>query len=141
MQRLKGMVGYYRLSDWFLATFSPEERAGMQKLYRAGYDDPRVTLTTGDIGEAPPAETVLRFIGSLAQAFEDFPAITQRILRKGIETIAPATDIIDIHFFYGVVAKTAYRHRDKVNGALETAMDFCNKQIQIAPMVMDAFRR
>jgi hypothetical protein len=133
---MDGVIGYFGLSDWFLSTFSPQERAGMEKLHSAGHDDSSVTLTTGDSGKAPPSESILPFLRGLAYEFRDFPSIAQRVLKKGLDSITPDTVVVEVHFFYATIIDIAYAQREKVPGAMETAIRFCEKQIDIAPSVM-----
>lgn len=140
METIKGVIGYHGLADWFTKTFTPEEQQGMEKLYRARYDDPRVTLTREDIGTAPEPDRLLSFLAGLAKEFQDFPHIAQRILRKGLDSIGPSTDVMQVHCYYSTIIEIAYHERDKLPGALDTAIRFCERQIAIAPAVMAAMK-
>lgn len=140
MGSIKGEIGYHGLADWFVKTFTPEEQRGMEELYRAKYDDPRVTLTRGDIGAAPDTSRLLSFLTDLAKEFQDFPHIAQRILRRGLDSIGSTTDIVQVHFYYGTIIEIAYHERDSLPGALDTAIRFCERQISIAPAVMASMK-
>jgi len=135
-----GLIGYYGLTDWWLSTFTEEERKEIQAV--------RPTLVVGDnediiVSErAYPGSTTgwlenglsslaIEFIGS-----KDMD-IAARLLAKAEET--GGAKLLDRHFTYQQMAQAYYRHRNDDPEALDLAIDACEKQIRLGPEAAKVF--
>jgi len=135
-----GLIGYYGLTDWWLSTFTEEERKEIQAV--------RPTLVVGDNEDiiiperSYPGSTTgwlenglsslaIEFIGS-----KDMD-IAARLLAKAEET--GGAKLLDRHFTYQQMAQAYYRHRNDDPGALDRAIDSCEKQIHLGPEAAKAF--
>lgn len=65
--------------------------------------------------------------------------LAYRILSKANEFIGD--NPLDAHFLYQIMIQTYYKDRDSKPGALESAIDACKKQIELAPLAAKAFKR
>ena len=135
-----GLIGYYGLTDWWLSTFTEEERKEIQAV--------RPTLVVGDnediiVSErAYPGSTTgwlenglsslaIEFIGSKEMD------IAARLLAKAEE--AGGAKLLDRHFAYQGMAQAYYRHRNDDPEALDLAIDACKKQIRLGPEAAKVF--
>ena len=135
-----GLIGYYGLTDWWLSTFTEEERKEIQAV--------RPALVVGDnediiVSErANPGSTTgwlenrlsslaIEFIGSKEMD------IAARLLAKAEET--GGAKILDRHFAYQGMAQAYYRHRNDDPEALDLAIDACEKQIHLGPEAAKVF--
>ena len=135
-----GLVGYYGLTDWWLSTFTEEERRKIQAV--------RPTLVVGDNEDiiiperSYPGFTTgwlenrlsslaIEFIGSKEMD------IAARLLAKAEE--AGGAKLLDRHFAYQGMAQAYYRHRNDDPEALDRAIDSCEKQIHLGPEAAKAF--
>ena len=135
-----GLIGYYGLTDWWLSTFTEEERRKIQAV--------RPTLVVGDNEDiiiperSYPGSTTgwlenrlsslaIEFIGSKEMD------IAARLLAKAEE--AGGAKILDRHFAYQGMAQAYYRHRNDDPEALDLAIDACQKQIYLGPEAAKVF--
>lgn len=141
-KKIGGDIGYFGLADWWLATFTEEERRYMESVYQpmgAGIGGSRpATLTTGHILNT--SQTACGFLGTFAGWFNkpNDRHLAYRILDKAEQV--PGNNL-DRHFLYHQMIKTYYKGRDTVPGSLDKALAACEKQIAIAPQAATAFRR
>jgi len=146
-EKVEGELGYFGLGDWWLSTFTEEERNYIEKVFQpmGGEEKP---LTQGEIniigteGEriALGTEKAVSLLSALAGWFkkpEDF-SIAKRILNKA-EEIGPS-DILDMHFLYQAEIQIFYRQRDRDPEAFNEAVEACQKQIGLAPKSARAFK-
>jgi hypothetical protein len=135
-----GLIGYYGLTDWWLSTFTEEERKEIQSV--------RPSLVVGDNEDIIVSERVspgsnigtvenrlsyvaIEFIGSKEMD------IAARLLAKAEET--GGAKILDRHFVYQQMAQAYYRHRNDDPEALDLAIDACEKQIHLGPEAAKVF--
>ena len=135
-----GLIGYYGLTDWWLSTFTEEERRKIQAV--------RPTLVVGDNEDiiiperSYPGFTTgwlenrlsslaIEFIGSKEMD------IAARLLAKAEE--AGGAKLLDRHFVYQQMAQAYYRHRNDDPEALDLAIDACEKQIHLGPEAAKVF--
>jgi hypothetical protein len=117
----EGLIGYYNLTDWWLSTFTAEERNEIQA---------RPGSTTGR------AESSLMSVGIAFIQSKDF-GIAERLIAKATEV--GGASILDRHFDYEQMAQAYYRHRNDDPEALAPAIDACEKQILLGPEAAKAF--
>ena len=117
----EGLIGYYNLTDWWLSTFTAEERNEIQA---------RPGSTTGR------AESSLMSVGIEFIQSKDF-GIAERLIAKATEV--GGASILDRHFDYQQMAQAYYRHRNDDPEALALAIDACEKQILLGPEAAKAF--
>ena len=117
----KGLIGYYNLTDWWLSTFTAEERNEIQA---------RPGSTTGR------AESSLMSLGIEFIQSKDF-GIAERLIAKATEV--GGASILDRHFHYQQMAQAYYRHRNDDPEALALAIDACEKQILLGPEAAKTF--
>ena len=135
-----GLIGYYGLTDWWLSTFTEEERRKIQAV--------RPTLVVGDNEDIIVSERsypgfttgwlenrlsslAIEFIGSKEMD------IAARLLAKAEET--GGAKLLDRHFTYQQMAQAYYRHRNDDPEALDLAIDSCEKQIHLGPEAAKVF--
>jgi tetratricopeptide (TPR) repeat protein len=141
-KKIGGEIGFYGLTDWWLATFNEEERRYMEQTFQpmsvgngGGHSSP---LTTGQILNS--SQSACAFLGTFAGWFNkpDDRYLAHRILDKAEQTPG---NTLDRHFLYHQMVKTYYKDRDTVSGSLEKAVAACEKQISIAPEASAAFKK
>ena len=135
-----GLVGYYGLTDWWLSTFTEEERRKIQAV--------RPTLVVGDnkdiiVSERAYPEFTTGWLenGLSSLAIEFIRSkemdIAARLLAKAEET--GGAKLLDRHFAYQGMAQAYYRHRNDDPEALDLAIDACEKQIHLGPEAAKVF--
>ena len=137
--KVEGLIGYFRLGDWWLSTFTEKERNSIEAAYGPLDAHPR-PLTQGKISTN---QTAVGLLGRLADWFkkpEDF-YLARRILLKMEELIPSCQGILDQHFAYQVMVEVFYRNRETDPTGLDSAIVACEKQIRIAPNAARAFKR
>jgi hypothetical protein len=136
----EGLIGYYSLTDWWLSTFTAEERNEIQAR--------RPSLVTGDnqdiilTEQARPGSTAGRAESSLMSLGIEFIqskdfGIAERLIAKATEV--GGASLLDKHFHYQQMAQAYYRHRNDDPEALALAIDACEKQILLGPEAAKAF--
>jgi len=136
----EGLIGYYSLTDWWLSTFTGEERNEIQAR--------RPSLVTGDnqdiilTEQARPGSTAGRAESSLMSLGIEFIqskdfGIAERLIAKATEV--GGASILDRHFDYQQMAQAYYRHRNDDPEVLALAIDACEKQILLGPEAAKAF--
>jgi len=136
----EGLIGYYNLTDWWLSTFTAEERNEIQarRPFLVAGDNQDITLTE----QARPGSTTGRAESSLMSVGIEFIqskdfGIAERLIAKATEV--GGASILDRHFDYQQMAQAYYRHRNDDPEALALAIDACEKQILLGPEAAKAF--
>lgn len=151
-------IGDLALTDWWLSTFIPAERAYIEQTYRpytltlsGELEDADILLENDNAGvddsDEPAAEEMVKepvrsagaFLNGLAGWFYK-PAdrhIALRILKKA-EDLA-GDNVLDLHFIYLTMIKANYRSRELALGARDAAVAACEKQIALGPRAAAAF--
>ena len=130
---------------WWETEFSPEEQDYILTKYQP------MALGTGnerkDLSRIIRPDGSLGLISSLTALStwfltgDDVP-LARRILAKGVERQESETgDIIDRHFTYAHMIKVYYRDRNRDESALALAIEACQKQIAIAPQVIEEWTK
>lgn len=159
-EKIEGLIGFFNLTDWWLATFSKEERDHIEAAFKP------LGVSFGDSGQNRPltmgvisstSETAAGLLSGLATWFtkEEDREIVRRILAKAAGLASaqlrePDIDlrhrrnrqkIFDLHFSYQAMIEDAYRRRQQNPEVLESTVAACQKQIELAPLAARAFRR
>jgi tetratricopeptide (TPR) repeat protein len=162
-QQIGGMIGYYGFTDWWLGSFTEKERAHIEEVHcpvgaSVGGEQQESMLTEGEIRFTSGSAT--NFLYALATWFNkpEDRYIAFCILEHAEETMGSLSDlaleegegsrgrndkgtsILDAHFMYLGMIRTHYKDRDNIPGALEKAIQACEKQIAIAPQAARAFK-
>lgn len=96
-------------------------------------------LFSVDIGaiQTDDPKRILKLVSNMIGIFhrkKDY-TISRKISLKG-EQIAPkCSDVITCHFFYMHMIKMFYKMRDEIPEALENAIEYCKRQIEISSTV------
>lgn len=137
--RPEGLIGELGLSDWWLVTFTPQERRALATLYdeRAALGPRLARLTTGRFKTSLSASALLLELATLAE--KSLPRLLPALLAKGEDLAIHSGNVLDLHFLYGFEIKVLYRARDRSPGALEAAIACCERQISLAPQAATAW--
>ena len=134
-----GQIEYYGLTDWWLATFSPQERKDIGEIFQPiGFS--KNGLTEGEISYTSGSATQLLY--SLAGWFNDKSqrTISYRLLKKA-EELAQDASVFDRHFLYQTKIEIYYRFRDIDTFALSRAIKACEQQIAMNTQAAKAFKK
>lgn len=137
---IKGMIGYFGLSEWWLSEFSEKERDIIIKTFQP-LGSSGSSLISGDI--LGTNETIIGFISVLVGWFKkkEDRTIAYKFLKKAEEMINESSRIMDLHSFYHSKLEIYYKNRNNDPEALEKAIAACKQQIEIAPKVKNAIKR
>jgi len=133
-KKIKGYIGSYRLSDWWLTILSEEERVLIVNLYKPlGF--PPSTLTEYDITK--PNQSVTMFLINLSGwlSVKKHRKLIEKILDKAQEETIKTNDIYELHCLYGCLINFYYKDRANPE-SFEQAVLACRKQIAISTEVV-----
>ena len=125
-----GLIKYFGLTDWWLTTFTEEERKKIVSTFQPLGASPD-SLIVGDITYS--SGTAVGLLSPLAGWFrkEEDRSIAFRIIEKAEELVSQA-DVLGRHFLYQAKIQTYYPFRDKDNFALRRAIEGCEQQIKMS---------
>jgi hypothetical protein len=130
------------LTEWWLAAFTPDERALIVARFRP-LGSSRTWLTRDEVVAVPG--DLVPFLTNLAGWFQSGPErhLAATMLEKAEQLVAQgvAKSILDLHFMFMAEIQTNYRDRDVRPGALDAAIRACYSQIAISRKAKAAFRR
>ena len=130
-QKVAGLIKYYGLSDWWLTSFTDQERKLIIRTYQPLGSDGN-SLTKGEyLGTAPPPLSFLSNLASLFKKPETYQ-IAKRLLDKAEEYVSETKRAVDIHFHYQNKLQIYYRNRETEPDALEKAITACEQQISLS---------
>lgn len=137
--QIKGAIGYFDLTPWWLSTFSDSEQQYIVNKFKplCGQGN---SLTEGNI--ISRSDTAVGFLHNLAGWFtkKDDRHLAYKILEKAEEMLSGSAKPLDIHFFYQKNIETYYKDREKPE-CLEKAIIACRQQIEFAPIAAKAFKK
>jgi tetratricopeptide (TPR) repeat protein len=139
-EEVQGAIAYYGLTDWWLSTFTEQERRYIEREFRPMGSGP-YSLTKGHI--EPTGKTSGVLLHQTASAFtepEDFD-IARRLLEKAEQECLAQDDMVGLHYTYSWMGKIYFGVRHAVPAALEMAIEACEKEIALAPKAARALRR
>lgn len=136
---IKGEIGYFGLTNWWLEEFSKQERRYISDKFRPLGSTGR-PLIEGDITYS--SGSALSLLSLLAGWFanEKDRNIAYRILKKADQLVENKNEILDVHFYYQNKIQLYYKFRDMDEDALHVAIESCEKQIQLADQAAKAFK-
>jgi hypothetical protein len=154
---IEGPIGYFGLQDWWLTTFSEQERVyiirtfqplGISVRMSAQPLDGRIEttqpaiedhLTRGKISRT--SQTPISLLSSLAGWFQSASdrSIADRILDKASELVDGSAPVLDCHFLYQAAIEIYYKDREDPHYMVK-AIEACWNQIRLAPRAAEAFR-
>lgn len=137
-----GEIKYYGLEDWWLKELNENERKIIRETYTPITSSEEETIIDkGSITYTSASK--LAFIGGLVGWFKDVDKynIALKIIQLGEDNINKTNDILDIHFFYLNCIRVLYKNRDNYPDALDKAMEYCEKQINISNKSKIAFEK
>lgn len=131
---IKGEIGYFGLSEWWLSEFSPDERKYIIKTL-----DDR-SLVEGSFSCIDC--TAISFLLGVANNFNNKKdrTIAYRILEKAENMIDNKTEVLDKHFLFQTKLEVYYKSRNIDSNALDMAIKACLQQIEIASEAANAFK-
>jgi len=139
-KKIGGEIAYFNLTDWWLKTFSEQERDYIVKTFRplGGSGD---ALISGEIQYN--SGSAVSLLANLAGWFKNVKdrEIGYKLLDKAEKLIIDDTEILDIHFFYHNKIEFYYRFRDIDQESLNIAIEACRKQIELSPRAILAFKK
>ena len=138
--KVGGEIKYLNLEDWWLNELTEEERDLIRK--RDKYTSFPQKETYIDEGEILSSSiTKVKLFKSLFGMFvpNDEYEIAEKVLKKGETFIGEDSDILDEHFFYLGAIDFYYSLRDEKEDALDKAIEYCKKQIDISQEAKAAF--
>lgn len=142
-EKIEGCIGGYKLQQWWVETFSPEEREHIDEVFQdnsvANADNP-VTLTKGSVTASD--QEIARFLVGLAGCFKGPTErhIGERILLKAEKEALRINDIDSLHFIYLGMINNYYREREN-EGYFDKAIAACNKQIDLSVKVAASLKK
>lgn len=137
---IKGEIGYFRLQDWWLTSFTEEERDHIEDVFKPMGTDPNSKpLTQGDISWT--SQTAAGLLQALAGWFNNprDRQIAKKIITKAEELAPIDGNILDRHFTLSEKMVIYYRERETSSEAMENAIKACKDQIELAPEAARAF--
>lgn len=137
---IKGEIGYFGLSEWWLSEFSESERDYILKIFQPlGFD--KSSLTESYISYT--SGTPIKLLSALSGYFKkkEDRTIAYRMLKKAEELINDSSNILDVHFLYQQKMKTYYNNRENDSNALGVAIESCKQQIKISGKAKVAFEK
>jgi hypothetical protein len=137
----EGYIAYYNLEDWWLNTFTEEERNHMVDIFQPMGASEDI-LSKGKL-EMLSNNSSLSFLTNLTGWFDNpgDRSIAHRIISKAEEFVEAEKDIINLHFFYPTKMKLFYKDRDSDTASLQISIDSALKQIEISEKSAIAFKK
>lgn len=139
-ENIKGTIGYFNLSDWWLSEFTVKERAYIQDRFQPlGFSGN--SLTEGNITST--SQTAIGLLSGLSGWFskKEDRYIAYKLIAKAEELISNKSRILDIHFLYSTKVEFLYKDRDSVPQGLEKAIEACQQQIDYSNKAAIAFKK
>jgi tetratricopeptide (TPR) repeat protein len=158
---VQGWIRFFNLVEWWLNDLSTDER---QLIYDNFWTKHGGTVSqviihedfSVDIEDVQVPETMANYLiegsprssGSPARFLENIAAssyvkdlsFSRRVFEKAEELALKADDVLDLHFLYMHGLNRNYIERDRVEDALDKAIEYCEKQIALAPRAVEAFK-
>lgn len=137
---IKGDIGYFGLQDWWLSTFTQEERDHIEDIYQPmGYEPGSKPLTQRDITST--SQTATQFLQALAGWFNNplDREIAKKIIAKAEELASIGGDVLGHHFTLSEKIVIYYRERETTPDGLDKSIQACRDQIAMAPEAAKVF--
>jgi hypothetical protein len=137
---VKGRIGFYGLTDWWLSSFNETERNYIVETFKP-LGETESSLIKGDISFL--SDSKISFLTKLASLFtkEQDEKIGITIINKAEELIENSSDVLDIHFLFQTKIVINYRLREKNDYSFQDAINACQKQIELSPKAKILFEK
>jgi len=135
---IKGYIGFYNLTDWWLHKLSDEER----KIILIRYNSKGEKNPLTEIELYGTSQTIISYLSSMYTTLADVKFLLEKIEKKLYESFDESDNrmILDMHFFYQT--KIGFSLKDKENNLyLDELIASCNKQINFAKKAANAFKK
>ncbi|MBS5885434.1 hypothetical protein [Clostridium sp.] len=138
-KKIGGDIGYHKLEEWWMNEFTEEERQFIRDTYKPFGAEEDFVIDEGEILETSASRVhFLCFAIGGYTSYDNFN-IGKKFLEKAESLIEEENDIINIHFVYHYGIELYYSNRDKFEGALDGAIEYCKKQISISEKLKNAY--
>lgn len=137
----EGYIGYYNLKDWWMNTFTEEERNHLVDIFQP-MGASKDMLVKGKF-EMLSNNSPLSFLTNLTSWFDN-PRdrnLAHKIISKAEEFIGTEKDILNLHYFYPTKMKLFYKDRNSDPKSLQISIDSALKQIEISENVAIALKK
>lgn len=144
----KGLIAFYSLEDFWLNTFSEEERAYIVETYQpmelgVGLglkNQTKNTLTEGNVSYT--SESAATFLSNLAGWFDNprDRSISTRLIDKALSLLEESSNLVDLHYALSSAITIYYKNRsDEL--IMKKVIDLCYKQIGIIKELIPNLRK
>lgn len=137
MAQVGGLIGHYGLQDWWIDTFTEQQRDFIcRKFTPLGNSVGLAEGTTAFF----TSQSAIGFLTDLASWFENVPhlPIALSMLEQAERLLAAESDVLDVHFLYGTLAKYYEKSPDPEIQA--KAINAALNQINICQQALAAFQ-
>jgi len=127
-RKIKGLIGYFKLDDWWNNELSDQERNQILAVSNKSELLEENILSSG--------ETKAQFLLNLAYSLDSngFKNLAYKILEKAEQSLT--NDPIEKHFFYHAAAEIFYHNSSNDPESLQKTIEACYKQIEISDKVI-----
>jgi hypothetical protein len=120
LKEYKGLLGFYKLNDWWDKNFSAEEQQYIASRYNKYYyqnnSDNSHLCRLREAKIIYPPGSQMEFITSILVGFDGKNRdISLKIYEKAEDLITPITPVLDVHFFYMTQIRIFYSLRNLDN--------------------------
>jgi len=133
MNSITGFIGYFKLQDWWLNSFTQEERNHIEQIFHPlGLSSDDNSLIEGEVGETD--ETDAGLLSALSGWFNNKQDrnLAKKIIAKAYSEAITHNNILDLHFTLQMIIQIYYPDRDIDSEALNKTILACKEQIKIA---------
>ena len=130
-----------RLLDEWAGRFSKEEKSVIRQQLEK-QNNSFLLLSILETIKSVDTNRQLGLVGNLIGLFntkKNFD-IAQKIAERGKQLESLCTDIVEVHFYYMHMINVFYKMRNDIPDALDIAIHYCKRQIEIAPKVAVAMK-
>jgi hypothetical protein len=140
---MKGLIGKYKLENWWNSEFTVDERAIIESVFTPMSSEGVMTgiLTSGNIDVI--GQTCLQFIFGLLSWFHkpEYYQIINKIVKLGDSMVNTEKDVLNKHSYFLHKIKCFYPCREQFPEAMELAIKACEEQINISNEAALAFKK
>ena len=139
---MQGVIGKYKLEDWWNKEFAAEERTTIQAVFAPmssdGTMDGILTSGNGDF-----ADSCFEFLTILLNWFHkpEYYSIITKIINLADSMLSTENDVTKKHFYFLQKIRAYYPCRDQFPEALELAIKACEEQISISQDAAKTFKK
>ena len=140
--KVDGDISYFGLTDWWLTSFTEDERNHIEDVYKPlGYGPDARPPTHREIDwTSAKAPSLLSGLANWFKEPEEWDIVC-RILEKADDLLRrdfDTLDIIDVHFIFHDMITITFKQRKTTPSAIDMMIAACIKQIEIAPQSAQA---